>query len=126
VRWGFKSQANAIARKVRVELALGDAAPLDPWKLADHLAIQVLQLSSFGDAAPDATRHFLNVDTGAFSAVTVFAGSTRCVVLNDAHSRKRQASDLAHELAHALLQHPATPPLDQHGCRNWDEDLAGC
>ena len=32
----------------------------------------------------------------------------------------RQASNLAHELSHALLGHVPTPALDARGCRDWD------
>jgi Zn-dependent peptidase ImmA (M78 family) len=35
----------------------------------------------------------------------------------------RQASNLAHELAHGLLLHPPTPALDDRGCREWDRDI---
>jgi Zn-dependent peptidase ImmA (M78 family) len=45
------------------------------------------------------------------------------IVYNDAHSRGRQASDITHELAHALLQHPPAPALDHRGCRHWDPEL---
>ena len=35
----------------------------------------------------------------------------------------RQNSNLAHELAHSMLQHPATPALDDRGCRDWNQDI---
>jgi Zn-dependent peptidase ImmA (M78 family) len=45
----------------------------------------------------------------------------------------RQGSNVAHELSHGLLLHPPTPPLDDSGCRLWDQSvedeaawLAGC
>jgi Zn-dependent peptidase ImmA (M78 family) len=42
--------------------------------------------------------------------------------LNDRHSKRRQASDLAHELAHALQQHPPGQALNQYGCRIWPKE----
>ena len=42
------------------------------------------------------------------------------IVHNDFSDIGRQASDLAHELSHALLLHPPGPVLDKFGCRNWD------
>jgi hypothetical protein len=36
LRWGFKSEANAIARDLRRELGLALTDPLDPWRLAAH------------------------------------------------------------------------------------------
>src|SRR5437879_5344963 len=117
IRWGFKTEANDIAREIREELGLKLADPLNPWKLAVYLDIPVLPLSDFERDAPAAMRHFSRNEKSTFSAVTVFSGSKRMIVLNDAHSRGRQASDLAHELAHALLLHRAMPALDHKGCR---------
>jgi len=74
-------------------------------------------------AAPEAVRHFCVVDPTRFSAVTVFMGLFRHIVHNDAHAAGRQASDIAHELAHGLLLHPPAPALDAGGCRNWDAEL---
>lgn len=45
------------------------------------------------------------------------------IVYNDAHSPGRQSSDLAHELAHALLHHPPEPAFGSDGERNWDSGL---
>jgi len=123
LRRGFKSEANDIAREIRQELGLALADPLDPWQLAKHLAIPVTPLSALADAASSAVRHFQVVDSSRFSAVTVFVGTERCIVYNDAHSEGRQASDLGHELAHGLLLHPPAPALDDGGCRNWDRRL---
>lgn len=122
LRWGFKSEANRIARDMREELGLHVADPLSPWALARRLDVPVLPLSLMTEV-PDAVLHFSVVDRNAFSALTVFSGPRRAIVHNDAHSRPRQASDLAHELAHALLQHPPHAPLDARGCRVWDDVL---
>lgn len=123
LRWGFKSEANALAREVRHELKLRPADPLDLWALAHELDIPVETLSSWESSAPLAARHFAGVEPDAFSAVTVFRGRRRLIVHNDAHTKGRQASNLAHELSHALLQHPPTPALDDRGCREWDQDM---
>lgn len=123
LRRGFKTEANDIAREIRGELGLRDLEPLDPRKLADALEIRVVPLSQFRQDAPRAYRLFRLVDRDSFSAVTVFDGTERMIVYNDAHSPGRQASDIVHELAHALLQHPPKPALDDRGCRNWDPEL---
>jgi Zn-dependent peptidase ImmA (M78 family) len=75
------------------------------------------------DQIPDATRYFMHTSQAEFSAVTVFLGFERTILHNDSHTRGRQSSDLAHELSHALLLHPATPPIDSRGCREWDPTL---
>ncbi len=120
--WGFKAHANRIAAEVREELDLEPLDPLNPFALAEQLAIPVVPLSSLTESIPDAVHYLSNVDTGAFSAVTLFDGSRRGIVYNDAHSRGRQHSDIAHECAHGLLLHPPRPAFDGAGCRNWDED----
>jgi Zn-dependent peptidase ImmA (M78 family) len=123
LRRGFKKEANEIARDTRKELKLSTIAPLDPWKLANYLEIPVLTLSSMRDQVPEAVRYFIGANRADFSAVTVFRGTERTILHNDAHTAGRQASNLAHELSHALLLHPATPPIDSLGCRNWDPAL---
>ncbi len=122
-RRGFKSEANGIALDVREELGLQALDRLDPVRLADHLAVPVIPLSAFGRDAPLAVQYFRRADTGAFSAVTVFAGHRRTIVHNDFHSAGRQASNLVHELAHALLHHEPTPALDDRGCRLWNQNI---
>src|SRR6266699_1496760 len=105
LRRGFKTEANHTAREGRAELGCRGADPLYPWAPACHLAIPVVPLSHFSGVAADAVHHLHRVDRGAFSAVTVFDGSRRLIAYNDSHSTGRRASDLAHELAHALLLH---------------------
>lgn len=121
-RRGFKTEANVLAAEVRGELEIGMLDALDPHALAALLEIPIVRLSEFVDEAP-AVAHLLEIEQEVFSAVTVFAGSRRTIVHNDAHARTRQHSNLAHELAHALLLHPPTPALDNVGCRHWDQDV---
>lgn len=121
-RRGFKTEANSLTADVRIELGLGMFDPLDPHALAAWLEIPIVRLSEFADQAP-AVKHLLEVEQEVFSAVTVFAGSRRTIVHNDAHAPTRQCSNLTHELAHGLLQHPPTPALDNTGCRHWDQDI---
>jgi len=122
-RRGFKSEANATAREIRAELGLKNLDKLDPWALADHLLVPIEPLSHYAEDAPRAVHHFTAIDPGAFSACTVFDGARRTIVHNDAHSAGRQASNLTHELGHALLLHPPTPALDDRGCRLWNQNI---
>ncbi len=123
LRRGFKREAQAIAEEVRADLQLGPLAALDPRVLAAHLDIPIVALSSYSTAIPTAVHHFSHIEPACFSAVTVFHGRVRTVVHNDSHTPARQTSNIAHELAHALLLHPPTPPLNEHGCRDSNQDL---
>lgn len=120
LRRGFKSGAHAIAREVRDELGLRPADPLDVHALAEYLEVPVLPLSQLQTVEPVAVRHFLGLNPGAFSAVTIFRGSARTIWHNDAHSDGRQAANIAHELAHALLLHQPGPALGPDRMRAWD------
>ena len=122
MRRGFKTEANAIAREVRAELSLYRTSPLDVWRLAEHLEIPVVPLSTLHNAAPEAARLFLNGGQQMFSGVTVFRGSRRTIVFNDAHAPGRQANDVGHELSHGLLLHTPTAAVDGRGCRVWDRE----
>jgi len=122
LRWGFKSEANTIARDVRRELGLGVADRLDPWQLATHLDNPVVNLSSMKVEVEDAVMQFTRKDREAFSAVTVFHGYKRLIVVNDVHSHGRQASNIAHELAHSLLWHAPAPAFDGTDMREWNAE----
>ena len=122
MRHGFKSEANAIAREVRAELALYRTAPLDVWRLAKYLEIPVVPLSALHNAAPEAAMLFLNGGQEMFSGVTVFRGSRRTIVFNDAHALGRQSNDVGHELSHGLLLHTPAAAVDGRGCRVWDRE----
>jgi Zn-dependent peptidase ImmA (M78 family) len=117
----FKVEADAISLELRAELRLDMTAPLDPRKLADFLEIEIIPLSKLKGAR--GREHFLEVEVAAFSAVTVFDGSKRVIVHNDAHQVPRQTSNISHELAHGLLLHPPSPPLDLKGLRTHDAML---
>ena len=121
-RRGFKTEANELTVEVRGELGLSLYQALDPFVLAEFLEIPIVGLSDFVREAP-AIRHLLDVEPEVFSAVTVFAGSQRTIVHNDAHAPSRQRSNLTHELAHGLLLHPPTPALDDTGCRHWNQQI---
>ena len=122
MRRGFKTEANALAQEVRAEMKLGPLDPLNPFQLAQLLEIPVWSLTEMQAHAP-AVAHLLHKERSVFSAVTVFRGHERTIVHNDGHHQHRQHSNIAHELAHGLLLHPATPALDDRGCREWNNDI---
>jgi len=76
---------------------------LDPWKLAEHLDIQV-KTTSHHKTLSERERIILESDS-SWSALTIEVGGRKRVILKDSNSPGRKSSDLAHELAHHLLGH---------------------
>jgi hypothetical protein len=111
-------------------LGLTPEAPIDLEALARHLKIAfqieviIVPLSRFRDEYPDAVRQLSVIDSGAFSAATVPCGPKRYVIVhNDSHDEGRQQTNISHEIAHLILEHPFTLPIDTYGCRNIDRDI---
>jgi Zn-dependent peptidase ImmA (M78 family) len=105
MRRGFKTEAYAISQEIRAEIGLNSLDPLDPWVLAEHLAIPVWRLTEYQEIAPGAVQLLSDTQQGAFSAMVAFVGHHRVVIHNDTHAITRQRANIAHELAHALLMH---------------------
>lgn len=122
MRRGFKQEANEIAREVRGELRVGATSPLDVHRLARHLDFGVIPLSKLRATEPHAVKHLLS-EQSSFSAATVFRERAGTIVHNDGHSSGRQASNIAHELAHGLLLHEPRVAVDDRGCRLWDREM---
>ena len=124
-RRGFKTQAERLSMELRAELRLGVMDRLEPRSLAQHLAIPVADLGDLlaSGASAAAVYHFRRVATDVVSAFTLVDGYRRLIVVNDAHAPTRQASDLAHELSHVLLEHEAHRGVIQNGCRVWDDTM---
>ena len=124
-RHGFKTQAERLSMELRAELHLGVMDRLDPRSLAQHLAIPLADLRDLlaNGASAAAVHHFRCVATEVVSAFTLVDGYKRLIVVNDAHAPTRQASDLAHELSHVVLEHEPHCGVFQNGCRLWDDNM---
>ena len=121
LRRGFKAECDAYSREFRAELSLAPHDPLCPWALAKHFEIPVIALSALGPSIPTEVRFLKSVGRDFFSAVTIFVGQRRAILHNDGNARTRQASDVAHELAHAILMHPPTPLFNDIRSRTVDK-----
>jgi Zn-dependent peptidase ImmA (M78 family) len=120
LRRGFKTEANGLARDLRADLSLAAADPLDPFRLATFLDIPVHAISELEAVEPEAIAQLTRHDPSAFSAVTVFEGVRKSIWHNDGHALVRQRSNVAHELAHALLLHSPGTTSDSSRARAWD------
>ncbi len=104
LRRGFKSEAERIARRVRTDLGIGAAQPVAPEILAKLLGIEVRA----GDELIPRERfnELETIQPDSFSACTLQPSADRLVVVyNPLPVESRQRSDIAHELAHVLLDH---------------------
>ena len=119
---GFKADADRIAIGLRRQMGLRDNAPIDVEALADRLGISVVPLSSFVDVRPQCVEQLVNWDVGAFSASLLHIERVRVILVNDGHSVPRRNSNVAHEIAHALLCHPPQP-FDHVNGRDFDQGV---
>lgn len=124
-RRGFKAEAERLSLELRTELGLSPTDRLDPFILAEHLAIPIKGLRTLRTAgvSADAINHFGHRARDVLSAMTLVKGSRRLIVVNDAHAATRQASSLAHELSHVVLEHEPHRLLIQNGCRVWNDEM---
>ena len=104
LRRGFKSEAERIARGVRSEMGLNAAKSVAPEDLASLLGIEV---RAGDELVPrERFRELERIQPDSFSACTLRPSPERVVVVyNPLSARSRRSSDLAHELAHILLDH---------------------
>ena len=124
LRRGFKAEAEAYAVDFRRELSLRPAEPMDMFRLAQHLEIPTLKLSELrGDIAP-VNYELLTASFGSpLSALTMYVGRRRLIIYNHSNAPTRQQSDLGHELAHAILDHPPSQLTNASGGRHYNQEL---
>lgn len=119
---GFKAAADRIAVGLRRQMGLSASAPIDVEALAARLQIAVVPLSSFAERLPQQVEQLITRDVSAFSASLLYVGGAKAILVNDGHSRPRRNSNVAHELAHALLAHPPQP-FDHAKGRTYDQGV---
>ena len=119
LRRGFATEANKWALDLRGELNLASQDPLCPVRLAKHLSVPIFKLSHMPECDE---RSLLLRKRYDFSAAVCFDGLAAFILINDGHDPKRQASDVAHELAHVILRHPPANPFHENGIREFSPE----
>lgn len=104
---GFKQDCEQVVAALREELHLQVDEPIDMSGLALHLEIPVRPFAAYVEAAGAANDANVGEIYQKISAFTVFRNSHRTIVYNERHTPPRHRSNMAHELSHALLHHPA-------------------
>jgi IrrE N-terminal-like domain len=134
VRRGFKAEAERLAERTRTQMGLEPFGHLDIRDLAGHLDVEIIPADRLVDRAR--LEELERIQPGAFSAATFHLPDGRTVaVCNPCREPPRTNSDIAHELAHLLLDHDVrdiqqlagqtffTCNPEQEEEANW---LAGC
>jgi Zn-dependent peptidase ImmA (M78 family) len=104
MRRGFKTEAERLADRTRVQLGLSPRAYFPIRQLAEHLGIETYSADELIDR--DEIEELDALQPGAFSAVTFFLDGDRTVIaFNPLSEVGRTNSDIAHEIAHILLNH---------------------
>lgn len=111
---GFVTEAQRIAVEEREDLGLRLTDPLDPWDLAEHHGVQVIDLMTVG-ADPEA-KSFLTTNPASFSGAVLPYGHGAIIVENGDHAPTRRIATVTHEMAHVLLEHPFHESLFELDC----------
>jgi len=134
---GFKSWSERLSAGIRRDLDLPPHAPLPPSVLAEYLGVRLLTPQAIPGLSPGDLRQLIEGDPWGWSAVNQVVDGRITVIYNPRHSPGRQASNVAHELAHVLLEHEAGRIILSHdggiAMRTYDEQqeaeagwLSGC
>jgi hypothetical protein len=125
-RW-TKKALQELALSVRKEINTGAHGRLDLGQLAAEYGIPVYAMSDLIDSgcSPEAMAHFTARRPEAWSAALVPLGTARFIVENCAHTLQRRRSNVAHELAHLVLEHDFDGILfTDSGCRELGQEMA--
>lgn len=127
LRRGFKAEAERAATRLRLDLGLQPHDGLDPRVLAEHLEVEVVDADSLVPRRD--LEELERLQAYAFSAATFEIAAQKIIVVNTLHALGRQNSDLAHELAHIILEHDLSELRELGGqpfrtCRPGEEEEA--
>jgi Zn-dependent peptidase ImmA (M78 family) len=103
LRRGFKAEAEREATRVRKELGLAPHDRLDPRDLAKRLSVSIVDAGELVDV--EELEDLERLQAFAFSAATFEIEQHKIIVVSPLRNTGRQNSDIAHELAHIMLEH---------------------
>lgn len=133
LRRGFKTWCENAAGGYRRDLGLARIDALDPRLLARKIGVAIKTPCEIPGVDSGALRQLLETDAASWSAITLTVGSRSLIISNSRHSYARQNSNIAHELAHLILEHePSKMYVSQDGLmmlasyNPTHEEEAGC
>lgn len=110
---GFKAQAEREAARVRKELGLRTTDPVQAHALAEHAGARVVSAERL--VPREDLEDLERLQAYAFSAATFEIRDKKVIVTNPLRSAGRLASDVAHEVAHLMLEHELTEVREIEG-----------
>jgi hypothetical protein len=105
---GFKTWSEKFAEALRKEMELGLLDPMDLARLASLFGARLCTPRDIKGISEEHLGQLLQRDTSGWSAVTVVTGTISRIIFNPSHAQGRIASDIAHEVAHLILEHEPT------------------
>lgn len=123
MRWTKAALARLAAEVREKELKVNPYQRICPYDLADLYGVAVYTLQDLAESGcpPEAIEFFTSVRPESWSAALVPNGTGQFIVENDAHTPRRRRSNIAHEMAHLLLEHEFDRILftnGKRGCAN--------
>lgn len=106
LRRGFKAESERIAQRLRADAGVGRSAPLDLKSVARILDARIVSAEKL--VPIESLQEIERIQAYSFSACTFEVNERHVVVYNPIRSRPRCRSDIAHELAHIILEHELT------------------
>lgn len=99
-----------IALKIREIAAVPLDRPLDPWRLAPQVKLQVVDIGQLQGLSAEARAILLKDKEKDWSGATTMPlpNGWRLVFINPKHSKERQAATLMEEVSHIILGHTPT------------------
>lgn len=106
-----------IGLKIREFAAVPLDRAIDPWKIAEHVKLKVVDINQLSGLSMEAKKILLKEGSKDWSGATTMPlpNGWRLVFLNPGHSRERQASTLMEEVSHIILGHSPSqlmPPIE--------------
>jgi len=103
---GFKAEAERLSERYRTELGVSKFSPLDAFKLANHLGIDVYTVDEAFEGNEHLPAYLKMCDPDQFSAMWMSnENDEKIIIHNSKHSVYRQQSNIMHELAHVIRKH---------------------
>ena len=100
---GFMARAERLVEELRERVDADPGRPLDLTAVAASRGVRVVSAADV--VALDRLQEIERIQAFSFSACTFEINGSQIIVFNPIRSAARQASDVAHELAHIVLEH---------------------